>query len=57
MGLPAKLIRITDPRHQDFRVSEIADRLKFVQPTPVILLAGAMSKRAGKTMAGIARAA
>ena len=53
----AKLVKITDPSHQDFRVSEVADRLKFVQPTPVVLLAGAMTNRAGKTMAGVARAA
>ena len=57
LGQPAKLIRIADPNNQDFRVSEIADRLKFVQPTPVVLVAGAMSTRPGKTMAGVARAA
>jgi len=57
MGQPAKLIRLYDPSNDDFRISEVADRLKFVQPTPVVVLAGAMSNRAGKTMAGIARAA
>lgn len=35
----------------------MADRLKFVQPNPVIVLAGAMTQRAGKTMAGVTRAA
>lgn len=57
LGQPAKLIRIPDPYNPDFRIQEVADRLKFVQPTPVILLAGASTPRAGKTMAGIARAA
>ena len=57
MGMPAKLIRIQDPSHQDFRISEVADRLKFVQPTPVVILSGAMTPKSGKTMAGVARAA
>jgi len=57
LGMPAKLVRINDPANPDFRISEVADRLKFVQPTPVVLLAGAMTARAGKTMAGVARAA
>ena len=35
----------------------MADRLKFIQPTPVVFLAGAMGSRVGKTMGGIARAA
>lgn len=39
------------------RVKEIADKLKFTDPTPVIVLAGAMTLRAGKTMGGLARAA
>lgn len=56
-GQPAKLVRVHNPTSQDFRVSEIADRLKFVQPTPVVCLAGAKSERPGKTMAGITRAA
>ena len=53
----AKLIRISDPNDPDFRVSEVADKLKINQATPVIVLAGAMTNRAGKTLAGIARAA
>ena len=56
-GNTAKLVRIPDPADQDFRVSEVCDRLKFTQPTPVIILAGAMTHRAGKTLAGVARAA
>ena len=56
LGQPAKLIKIFEPNHEDFRITEVANRLKFVQPTPVILLAGAYKAR-GKTMAGIARAA
>lgn len=56
-GQPAKLIRITDPNSKDFRASEVADRLKFIQPTPVIVLAGAMENREGKVLAGIARVA
>ena len=38
-------------------MSEVADKIKFIAPTPVIVLAGAMTERAGKTMAGVARAA
>lgn len=56
-GQPAKLIRIHNPQGSDLRISEICDRLKFVQPTPVICLAGAKSERPGKTMAGVCRAA
>lgn len=56
-GKTAKLIRIKDPMDPDFRVSEICDKLKFVNPTPVIVLAGAMTQRAGKALAGACRAA
>jgi len=56
-GQAAKLVRVPHPRNPDFRISEVADRLKFVQPTPVIVLSGAMTQRAGKTMAGVCRAA
>lgn len=56
-GTAAKLVRVGNPAHPDLRVQEIADRLKFTDPTPVVLLAGAMTQRAGKTMAGIGRAA
>ena len=56
-GQPAKLVRVHNPMSQDFRVSEVCDRLKFIQPTPVIVLAGAKTERPGKTMAGITRAA
>jgi len=56
-GNSAKLVRIGNPDHEELRVTEIADRLKFTEPTPVIVLAGAMTQRAGKTMGGLARAA
>jgi hypothetical protein len=56
-GAPARLVRVHNPFSIDLRVTEIADRLKFVAPTPVVILAGAKSERPGKTMAGIARAA
>lgn len=56
-GQPAKLVRVHNPMSSDFRVSEVCDRLKFIQPTPVIVLAGARTERPGKTMAGITRAA
>jgi hypothetical protein len=56
-GNTVKLVRIADPNDQDFRVSEICDKFKFKEPTPVIILAGAMTQRAGKTLAGVARAA
>jgi hypothetical protein len=42
-GNVAKLVRVADPTHPDLRVQEIADRLKFTEPTPVIIMAGAMS--------------
>ena len=56
-GRTAKLIRVPDPNHEDFRVTEPLDKLKFIEPTPVIILAGAMTERAGKVLAGVARAA
>ena len=55
--MPSKLVRINDPSNKDFRASEVADRLKFIDPTPVIVLAGAMTDRAGKVMGGVGRAA
>lgn len=45
-GKTAKLIRIKDPKHADFRISEICDKIKFVNASPVIILAGAMTQRA-----------
>jgi len=56
-GHTAKLVRINNPQNQDFRISEVCDRLKFIQPTPVVIVGGAKSERPGKTMAGICRAA
>lgn len=56
-GQIAKLIRIPNPASEDFRVSEVCDKLKINTSAPVIVLAGAMTQRAGKTLAGVARAA
>jgi len=56
-GNTAKLVRVPDPANQDFRISSVCDRLKLTEPTPVIILAGAMGERAGKTLAGVCRAA
>lgn len=56
-GRTAKLVRVPDPNDQEFRVTEPLDKLKFIEPTPVIILAGAMTERAGKTLAGVSRAA
>lgn len=56
-GRTAKLVRVPDPHAEDFKVAEPMDKLKFIEPTPVIILAGAMSERAGKVLAGVARAA
>jgi len=42
-GKTAKLIRIKDPSDNDFRVSEVCDKLKFIKAAPVIILAGAMT--------------
>jgi hypothetical protein len=40
-GSTAKLVKIQDPSDDDFRASEVCDKLKFTRPTPVIILAGA----------------
>lgn len=56
-GQTAKLVRVGNPQSHDFRISEVCDRLKFIQPTPVVILAGAKTERPGKTMAGLCRAA
>ena len=45
-GKTAQLIRIKDPKDPDFRISEICDKVKFVNASPVIILAGGMSQRA-----------
>jgi hypothetical protein len=45
-GKTAKLIRIKNPQEPDFRISEICDKIKFVNAAPVILLTGAMTQRA-----------
>ena len=42
-GKTAKLIRIRNPDDADFRISEVCDKLKFVNAAPVIVLAGAMT--------------
>lgn len=42
-GNTVKLVRIPDYSDPDFRISEVCDKLKFTQPTPVIILAGAMT--------------
>ena len=45
-GKTAKLIRIKDPNIPDFRISEVCDKIKFINAAPVIILAGAMTQRA-----------
>ena len=42
-GKTSKLIRIKNPGDSDFRVTEVCDKLKFVNASPVIILAGAMT--------------
>lgn len=42
-GKTAKLVRIKHPGDKEFRVSEICDKLKFINAAPVIILAGAMT--------------
>ena len=44
-GMPAKLVQVPDPEYEGFRVNEMADRLKFVEPSPVVVLLGAMGTR------------
>lgn len=56
-GNTVKLVRVPDAENPDFRVSEVCDKLKLNTASPIILLAGAMTPRAGKTLAGVARAA
>ena len=31
-GKTSKLVRVPDPNAEDFRISQVCDRLKFVQP-------------------------
>ena len=45
-GKTSKLIRVSNPNDQDFRISEVCDKLKFIKAAPVIILAGAMTQRA-----------
>ena len=45
-GMPAKLVQVPDPNYEGFRVADMADRLKFTEPTPVIVLIGAAGQRA-----------
>jgi hypothetical protein len=56
-GNTVKLVRVPDAEDPDFRVSEVCDKLKLNQASPVIILAGSMTQRAGKTLAGVARTA
>ena len=42
-GKTAKLIRVGNPKDQDFRITGVCDKLKFIKPAPVIVLAGAMT--------------
>ena len=56
-GWTAKLIWVPDPYSPDFWVSEVCDKLKFIENAPVIILAGAWGIWAGKVLAGIAWAA
>jgi len=56
-GRTAKLVKIGNPYDTEFRATEVCDKLKFTKPTPVIILVGAMTQRAGKALAGVCRAA
>lgn len=54
-GQTAKLIKISEPFNEDFRVTEVADHLKFIDGAAVCVIAGGMGDRAGSTMAGLSR--
>ena len=56
-GKPAKLVKIPDINNKDLRATEILFKLKITDPTPTILVAGAMSSTKGKILAGLVRAA
>ena len=56
-GKPAKLVKIPDIDNKDLRASEILFKLKISEPTPTILLTGAMTETKGKILAGLVRAA
>ena len=43
-GKNAKLVLVKDPNDKKLRVTEIADHLKFYEPTPTIVLIGANTK-------------
>ena len=43
-GKAAKLVQVEDP--DSYPIAEAADKLKFNEPTPVVILVGAMTARA-----------
>lgn len=56
-GKNAKLCLVNDPFNKLLRVTEIADHFSFYEPSPVIVLIGANTKRKVKLFAGLSRAA
>jgi len=56
-GKVAKLCKIVEPTNPGLRFREALNRFGFQQPTPVILLAGAIDSNRSKFYAGICRAA
>ena len=56
-GKNAKLCLVNEPFNKNLRVTEIADHFSFYEPTPVIVLIGANTKRKVKLFAGLSRAA
>lgn len=56
-GKNAKLCLVNEPFNKNLRITEIADHFSFYEPTPVIVLIGANTKRKVKLFAGLSRAA
>ena len=56
-GRNAELCLINEPFNKNLNINEIVDHFNFYEPYPVINLIGANTKRKGKLLSGISRAA
>jgi len=56
-GKVAKLCKILDPGYPNLRFKDVLNKFGFQQPTPVIMLSGAIDSNRSKFYAGICRAA
>ena len=56
-GRNAELCLINEPFNKNLNINDIVDHFNFYEPYPVINLIGANTKRKGKLVSGISRAA